>query len=596
MIPAPPPGTNAADGASGSEQPTSDAPDLPPSAPPAASMAAVPSLAYADFAAALKDALRDFHSADLLARNPLLLDGICNLGGSAGPLELKALLAETVNTLFGNPRDEKLRRVIEVTYFQPAPKQEVVADRLSLSFGTYRRHLATGRDRLARWLWESLRVAQIQSELPSAGWPTAKGEKPASETATSPEVGEPAPPRLSVVILPFTNLSNDPEQEYFADGITEDLTTDLSRITGSFVIARSTAFTYKGKPVDTRQIGRELGVRYVIEGSVRRSDIEVRVTAQLVDAETGAHLWAERLDRDMDDLFRLQNEITGRIARALQFELAVADAGRLTEHPDALDYILRARALAWWKPISRENNAEGVNLFKRALALDPRAIEAQIGLAHMLVSRVFDFWSDAPDVDLQDADQLIARALAVSPNSAWAHYAKGQVLRAQSQYEDAAIEYETAITLDRNLANAYAWLGRCKLAIGSVDEVIPLVEYAIRLSPHDRNLASWYWQIGAVHLLKARADEAVRWSEKARSAYPGYHYIHASLAAGYALRGQTKRASVALGEARRLSNRYASIAGLKAAPGRQWLEATKLRALAEATYFAGLRKAGLPEE
>jgi TolB-like protein len=557
-------------------------------------VATVPALAYADFAAALKDALRDFHSADLLARNPLLRDGIYNFGGSAGPLELKAMLVETVSTLFGNPRDEKLRRVIELTYFQPAPKQEVVADRLSLSFGTYRRHLTTGRDRLARWLWEGLRGAPIQSEVPSAGWPTAKGETPAGHTATSPEAGEPVPPRLSVVILPFTNLSNDPEQEYFADGITEDLTTDLSRVTDSFVIARSTALTYKGKSIDARQIGRELGVRYVIEGSVRRSDREVRVSAQLVDAETGAHLWAERLDRDMDDLFHLQNEITGRIARALQFELAIADAGRSTDNPDALDYILRGRA-AWWKPISRENNAEGLNLFKRALAIDPRSIEAQIGLALMLVSRVFDFWSDAPDVDLQHADQLIARALAVSPNNAWAHYTKGQVLRAQSQYEDAAIEYETAITLDRNLANAYAWLGRCKLAIGSVDEVIPLVEYAIRLSPHDRNLAAWCWQIGAVHLLKARTDEAVRWLEKARSAYAGYHYIHASLAAGYALRGETKRASVALGEAQRLSNRYSSIAGLKAAPGRQLLEAPRLRALAEATYFAGLRKAGMPE-
>jgi tetratricopeptide (TPR) repeat protein len=170
------------------------------------------------------------------------------------------------------------------------------------------------------------------------------------------------------------------------------------------------------------------------------------------------------------------------------------------------------------------------------------------------------------------------------------------VLRAQSQYEDAAIEYETAITLDRNLANAYAWFGRCKLAIGSVNEVIPLVEYAIRLSPHDRSLASWYWQIGAVHLLKAHADEAVRWSEKARGAYAGYHFVYASLAAAYGLRGETKRASVALGEARRLSNRYASIAGLKAASGRQWLEAPKIRALAEDTYFAGLRKAGMPEE
>jgi tetratricopeptide (TPR) repeat protein len=298
----------------------------------------------------------------------------------------------------------------------------------------------------------------------------------------------------------------------------------------------------------------------------------------------------------MGDLFRLQNEITGQIARALQFELAIADAGRSTEHPDALDYILRGRA-AWWKlSISRENIAEGLSLFERALALDPRAVDAQIGLAHMLVNRVLDFPSDESEVDLQRADEVIARALAVSPNSAWAHYVKGQVLRAQSQYEDAATEYETAIAFDRNLANAYAWLGRCKLWLGSVDEVIPLTDYAIRLSPRDRNLASWYWQIGAVHLLKARTEEAVRWLEKARSAYAGYHFIHASLAAGYALKGETKRASAALGEARRLRNRYSSIAGLKAAPGRQWLETSKLHALAEATYFAGLRKAGMPEE
>jgi TolB-like protein len=398
------------------------------------------------------------------------------------------------------------------------------------------------------------------------------------------------------VVLPFTNLSDDPEQKYFADGITEDLTTDLSRIGGSFVIARNTAFTYEGKPVDAKQIGRELGVRYLLEGSVRRSGQQVRVNAQLIDTESGAHLWAERLDRDMGNLFRLQNEITGQIARALQFELAVADAARLTEHPDALDFILRGRA-AWWKlSISRETAAEAVSLFERALALDPRAVEAQIGLAHMLVNRELDFPRDESEVDLQRADELIARALAVSPNSAWAHYVKGQVLRAQARYEDAAVEYETAIAFDRNFANAYAWLGQCKLVIGSVDVVIPLTEYAIRLSPHDRNLAFWYWQIGAVHLLKARTDEAVPWFEKARSVYAGSHFIHASLAAGYALKGETERASVALGEARRLSNRYSSIASLKAAPGRQWLEAPKLRALAEATYFGGLRRAGIPDE
>ena len=193
-IPGPPPGTNAGDGANGSEQPSSDAADLPPTA---AAVSAPPGVAYVAFAGALKDALRDFHSTDLLARNPLLRDGICNLGESAGPLELKALLAETVSKLFDNARDEKLRRVIELTYFQPAPKQEVVADRLSLSFGTYRRHLATGRERLARWLWESSRGAPIQLELLSSAAPTAKGEMPRGEM-----------PRTE---MPWDEASNSPK-------------------------------------------------------------------------------------------------------------------------------------------------------------------------------------------------------------------------------------------------------------------------------------------------------------------------------------------------------------------------------------------------
>ena len=244
-------------------------------------------------------------------------------------------------------------------------------------------------------------------------------------------------------------------------------------------------------------------MRYVLEGSVRRLGSRVRVNAQLINAETDAHLWAERFDGDISDLFGLQNEITGRIARALQFELTIADARRVTEHPDILDYILRGRA-AWWKSTYGTNYAEALDLFERALALDPGAIEAQIWLALMLANRALDFASgffhyDGPDVDLQRADELVAQALAVSPNNAWAHYVKGQVLRAQLRFEDAGIEYETAIAFDRNLANAYAWLGRCKLLIGSLDEVIPPTEYAIRLSPRDRNLAPWYGQIGAVH-------------------------------------------------------------------------------------------------
>src|ERR1700730_2335117 len=182
MIPASPPGMNAEDGAAGLEEPFSDAPDVPSAAP---LMVATPTLAYADFAAAVKDALRDAHRPDLLARNPLLRDGLCNLGLSAGPQELRALLCETVGTLFGNPRDEKLGRILELTYSQSALKQEAVADRLSLSFGTYRRHLTTARERMTRWLWENSR-APIQPELPATAGRTSAGTSPESEAATAP--------------------------------------------------------------------------------------------------------------------------------------------------------------------------------------------------------------------------------------------------------------------------------------------------------------------------------------------------------------------------------------------------------------------------
>jgi len=190
MIPASPPGMNAEDGAAGLEEPISDAPDVPSAAPLAALMVATPTLAYADFAAAVKDALRDAHSPDLLARNPLLRQGLCNLGLSAGPQELRALLCETVGTLFGNPRDEKLRRILELTYSQSALKQEAVADRLSLSFGTYRRHLTTARERMTRWLWENSR-APIQPELPTTAGRTSAGTSPENRRQPPPKPANP---------------------------------------------------------------------------------------------------------------------------------------------------------------------------------------------------------------------------------------------------------------------------------------------------------------------------------------------------------------------------------------------------------------------
>ena len=200
---------------------------------------------------------------------------------------------------------------------------------------------------------------------------TGEVREEAAAPASSPAA------RLSIVVLPFENLSNDPNQEYFADGITDDLTTDLSRISDMVVISRNTAFTYQGKRIDTKQIGRELGVRYVLEGSVRRSGSQIRINAQLIDAETDTHLWAERFDGDTSDLFALQDEITTRIAVALNIELINREAARPTENPDAFDYVLRGRRATDAKPRTRDNYPEAVDLFERALALDPLPLYAQ---------------------------------------------------------------------------------------------------------------------------------------------------------------------------------------------------------------------------
>jgi adenylate cyclase len=413
-----------------------------------------------------------------------------------------------------------------------------------------------------------------------------------SATSSPPPL---AAPRLSIVVLPFTNLSNDPEQQYFVDGITDDLTTDLSRLVNMFVIPRNTALTYRNKPVDTKQIGRELRVRYVLEGSVRRSGNRVRVNAQLVDADADAHLWAERFDRDTIDLFAMQDEITSRIALALNSTLVTAEAARPTENPDALDYIFRARA-AGWKPPSRDKYAEEIRLFECALAIDPCSPEARSSLANALMSRVISGMADSATADINRAEGLVGQVLSASPRNPLAHFAKGQVLRAQRRFEEAIPEYETAIESNRNWVGALHPLGQCKLFIGSIEETIPLEERAIGLSPRDPGLLGvWYSQIGLVHLLQSRTDEAIFWQEKARVAMPERPDVHANLSSAYALRGETERAAAELAEARRLSNdgRYTSIAQMKAVG---YFGVPKIRALFEATFFAGLRKAGMPEE
>jgi TolB-like protein/class 3 adenylate cyclase len=284
--------------------------------------------------------------------------------------------------------------------------------------------------------------------------------------ATQPECarsGALLPPRLSIVVLPFANLSGDPEQEYFVDGVTETLTTDLSRIRGSFVIGRHTAFTYKGKAVDLKRVGRELSVRYVLEGSVQRSGNRLRVNVQLIDSETGNHLWAERFDKPIADLFDMQDEIVSRLANTLDAQLIAAEARRAERslHPDAMELNFRGIACLH-KGLTNEHLAQARDLFERALAFDPGNIEALVGTAIVDLNRGVNFYLDDRAARIAAAEVTLVKALALAPQNAVAHMYLGAVHIFTDRAAQGIVECEHALSLDRNLANAHSWIGLAK--------------------------------------------------------------------------------------------------------------------------------------
>ena len=299
-------------------------------------------------------------------------------------------------------------------------------------------------------------------------------------------------PRLSIVVLPFANLSSDPEQEYFADAITDDLTTDLTRITDSFVISRNTAFTYKGKAVDVKQIGKELGVRYALEGSVRRVGQQVRANVQLIDTETGAHVWADRLETDRADLAKAQDQIVVRLARRLQLEIVEAATRRIElekPNPDASDFVMRG--WAWlYRPNTTASLQEAQRAFERALEIDPQSVDAKIGLAFIVTeyvaesrSHVVNGVSISREQDMARADQLLLEALERDRDRPKAYLALGRLRRLQNRLIDAKIELEKAIALDRNNATAILQLGITLLYLGQPDAALPKFEYALQLNP-----------------------------------------------------------------------------------------------------------------
>jgi TolB-like protein/DNA-binding winged helix-turn-helix (wHTH) protein len=405
----------------------------------------------------------------------------------------------------------------------------------------------------------------------------------------------PVPP-LSIVVLPFANLGDDPGEQQFAAGITEDLTTDLSRRIDMRVISHDTAFTYKDKPVNAKRIGRELDVRYVLEGSVERSGDRVRINAQLIDAATDTHLWAERFDRGIGDLLGLQDEIAGRVAIALNLRMIASEALRPTEYPGVLNHILRGRSKIY-EAASRRNFAAAITEFERALALDPHSVEAQSRLAIALTSRALDDMSGTAEADVERANRLIEQALATAPDSPLAHFAKAQLLRAQHRCSAAIPEYEIVLAANRNERASIGNIGRCKIYLGAIDDGVALEEQAIRLSPpRDPFLAVWYFRIGQARVLQSRLDDAISWLEKARNANPAYPFVATWLAAAYGLKGDLPRAAAELAEARKLGGNGspASIAAERAVGEKDFVAPTA-RVTLETTLLAGLRQAGLPE-
>ena len=364
-------------------------------------------------------------------------------------------------------------------------------------------------------------------------------------------------PRLSIVVLPFSNLSGDPSQDYFADGITEDLTSDLSRIAGSFVISRNTAFTFKGKAVDVRQIGRELGVRYVLEGSVRRMGGTVRVNAQLIDAGTGAHLWAEQMDVDQSTLTLQDNfGIANRLARMLSVELVNVEGRRAPRtDPDAVDLTMRGWSVLHGGP-NKEDVQRSVALFEDALRIDPANSQARVGLAQALTLLYRNRWDPEPATVLARADEAATRAIATAPNYAHAHYVKAEVLGLSNRFDAALATYDSAIALDRNHAAAYVGWARNLVGIGRAADALAPVEKAIRLSPRDPELYVWYFVLCHANTHLARDAQAIEWCLKSIATGKTFWFAYVDLASAYAWRGQNAEAAAAVAELLKLRPGY----------------------------------------
>jgi TolB-like protein/class 3 adenylate cyclase len=370
------------------------------------------------------------------------------------------------------------------------------------------------------------------------------GHKVETKTAVASE--KPSPPRLSIVVLPFANIGGDPEQDYFVDGVTESLTTDLSRMTSAFVMGRNTAFTFKGKAVDLRQIGRDLNVRYVLEGSVQRSGSRMRVNVQLIDAQSGNHLWADRFDKPVADLFDMQDEIVARLANALNSQLIIAEARRAERAPSPDSMDLYFQGMSWYnRGFTPDKLSEARKLFERALALDPGNVDAIVGIAMTSVQFAGSHTIDDRSARLAEANTLAIKALSIAPEMALAHLCLGCVQIYTNRAAQGISECEQALAIDRNLASAHAYIGLAKYFVGRGEETEAHIRDALRLSPRDSSAYHWQVIAGVAKVFLGKDEEAVPQLRRAIEINRNYQIAHFYLGVALARLGELDEARIA---------------------------------------------------
>ena len=397
-------------------------------------------------------------------------------------------------------------------------------------------------------------------------------------------------PRLSIVVLPFANLSGDAKQDYFVDGMTESLTTDLSRISGSFVIGRHTAFTYKGKAVDLKQVGRELNVRYVLEGSVQRGGDRLRVNAQLVDAGTGAHLWADRFDKPLANLFDMQDEIVSRLANTLNAQLTEQEARRSEQspHPNSMDLYFQGKALVYkgWSP---EYLVQAREIFERALALDPKNVEAMVWTAAVdLIVGTHHFTDDRATLLVAAAKATVVKVLSLAPSHAFAHLILSGVFINSNRGAEAIAECERALALDHNSAEAHALIGTAKLVMGRAAKTEAHINEALRLSPRDIFAPRWFLAVGMAKLQLNADTEALCWLRRSIEASRNYPFTHFMLAATLALLGSLDEPLQ-----RRVSRSFRALPSAAIATSHQAI--VQPSSPCASASIEGMRMAGVPE-